>query len=148
MLTDPAEAAGASAAAGQGAVAAEAETEAQTGTGTATGTGTVQAPPSPQVYRSVHGSKEFQRIRRRYRDFAFPAAVGVMVWYLLYVVLSVTAPGFMGAKLFGEVNVAFVFTVLQLVTTVTVSQLFSRQAAAKRDEAARRLRWVAQEELK
>jgi uncharacterized membrane protein (DUF485 family) len=110
---------------------------------------TAEAAAGPAaVYRSVHASKEFQRIRRRYRDFAFPAALWVMAWYLLYVILSVTAPGFMGGQLFGEVNVAFVFTVLELAMTVTVAQLFSRQAAAKRDETARRLRWVAQEELK
>ena len=105
-------------------------------------------PGSAAVYRSVHASKEFQRIRRRYRDFVFPAALGVMVWYLLYVILSVTAPGFMGGKLFGEVNVAFVFTVLELAMTVAVAQLFSRHAASKRDATARRLRWVAQEGLK
>jgi uncharacterized membrane protein (DUF485 family) len=101
-----------------------------------------------EIYQSVHADKEFQRIRRRYRDFAFPAAVMVMVWYLLYVVLSVTAPGFMGARLFGEVNVAFVFTVLELAVTVAVAQLFTRHAAAKRDSTALRLRWMAQEDLK
>jgi uncharacterized membrane protein (DUF485 family) len=131
MLTDPA-AARTTATAGPGTAVAEAD----------------PAPRSAEVYRSVHATKDFQRIRRRYRDFAFPAALGVMVGYLLYVILSVTAPGFMGGKLFGEVNVAFVFTVLELAMTVVIAQLFSRQAAAKRDETARRLRWVAQEALK
>jgi uncharacterized membrane protein (DUF485 family) len=104
--------------------------------------------PAATVYQRVHGSAEFKRVRRHYRNFAFPAVVGVMVWYMLYAVLSVTAPGFMGVRLFGEINVAFAFTVLELVTTIVISHLYSRHAAAKRDDAALRLRWQAQEELK
>ncbi|MCW2874736.1 DUF485 domain-containing protein [Actinacidiphila oryziradicis] len=100
------------------------------------------------VYQRIHDSAEFQGVRRHYRNFAFPAVVGVLVWYMLYVVLSVTAPGFMGVRLFGEINVGFVFTVLQVLTTIVVSHQYSRHAAAKRDSAALRLRWKAQEELR
>jgi uncharacterized membrane protein (DUF485 family) len=100
------------------------------------------------VYQRVHSTPEFQRVRRQYRNFAFPAVIGVMVWYMLYAVLCVTAPGFMSAQLFGQVNVAFAFTVLQVLTTMIVSALYGWNAKTKRDDAALRLRWQAQEELR
>jgi uncharacterized membrane protein (DUF485 family) len=104
--------------------------------------------PAATVYQRIHCSAEFQRVRRHYRNFAFPAVVGVMTWYMLYVVLCVAAPGFMGVRLVGDINVGFMFTVLQILTTIVVSHQYSRHAAAKRDSVALRLRWKAQEELR
>jgi uncharacterized membrane protein (DUF485 family) len=104
--------------------------------------------PAAEVYQRIHGSAEFQDVRRRYRNFVIPAAGGVLVWYMLYVMLSVTAPGFMGVRLIGEINVGFVFTVLQVLTAIIVSYQYSRHAAAKRDSIALHLRWKAQEELR
>jgi uncharacterized membrane protein (DUF485 family) len=103
---------------------------------------------SVAVYRRVHSSTEFQRVRRHYRDFAFPAVVALLAWYTLYAVVSVTAPGFMGADLFGEVNLGFIFTALQIISTVILAHLYTRHAKAKRDNAALKLRWQVQEELR
>ncbi|MBV9022882.1 MAG: DUF485 domain-containing protein [Streptomycetaceae bacterium] len=102
---------------------------------------------SAAVYQRVHSSAEFRQVRRRYQGFVFPVVIGMLGCYLLYAVVSVTAPGFMGAKLFGEVNVGFVFTALQLVSIMILAHWYGRHAKAKRDNAALKLRWQVQEEL-
>ncbi len=82
---------------------------------------------------------EFTELRRRYRGFAFPATLAFLVWYLLFVILSNWAGGFMGAKVIGNVNVALVFGLLQFVTTFVLAWLYSRYSTAKLDPLARQL---------
>lgn len=81
-------------------------------------------------------SAEFGELRRSYRSFAFPLTVGFIIWYLLYVLLSNYAGGFMGTKLFGNINVAFVFGVLQFLTTFLIAWWYSRHAATQLDPKA------------
>ncbi|MEU9355224.1 DUF485 domain-containing protein [Streptomyces griseoloalbus] len=92
--------------------------------------------PSPEEFTEVQESAEFGELRRSYRSFAFPLTIAFIAWYLLYVLLSNYAGGFMGAKLFGNINVAFVFGVLQFVTTFLIAWWYSRHAAAKLDPKA------------
>lgn len=92
--------------------------------------------PSTEEFVQVQESAEFGELRRSYRSFAFPLTVGFIVWYLLYVLLSNYAGGFMGAKLFGNINVAFVFGIAQFVTTFLIAWWYSRHAAAKLDPKA------------
>ena len=74
-------------------------------------------PTQHSVYERVHASAEFQDLRKRYRGFAIPATIAFMAWYLLYVLMSNWAGGFMGTKVVGNINVALVFGLLQFVTT-------------------------------
>ena len=104
---------------------------------------TVQHDPS--VYEHIQSSEQFQELRRRHRSWAFPMTVAFLVWYLLYVVLSGFARGFMGAELFGNINVAMVFGVLQFVSTFLIAWAYSRHAAAKLDPLADDLRTDAEE---
>ncbi|GAQ61535.1 hypothetical protein SsS58_01884 [Streptomyces scabiei] len=92
--------------------------------------------PSSEEYAAVHESAEFAELRRSYRSFAFPLTVGFIAWYLLYVLLSNYAGDFMGTKLFGNINVAFVLGVAQFVTTFLIAWWYSRHAAAKLDPKA------------
>ncbi|MFI8308571.1 DUF485 domain-containing protein [Streptomyces sp. NPDC085927] len=92
--------------------------------------------PTPEEFTEVQESAEFGELRRSYRSFAFPLTVGFIVWYLLYVLLSNYAGGFMGTKLFGNINVAFVFGVLQFVTTFFIAWWYSRHAATQLDPKA------------
>ncbi|GHB48041.1 DUF485 domain-containing protein [Streptomyces spinoverrucosus] len=92
--------------------------------------------PSTEEFVEVQNSAEFGELRRSYRSFAFPLTVGFIAWYLLYVLLSNYAGGFMGSKLFGNVNVAFVFGIAQFVTTFLIAWWYSRHAAAKLDPKA------------
>ncbi|MFI6940660.1 DUF485 domain-containing protein [Streptomyces sp. NPDC050418] len=92
--------------------------------------------PSTEAFLEVQESAEFGELRRSYRSFAFPLTIAFTTWYLLYVLLSNYAGGFMGAKLFGNINVAFVFGIAQFLTTFLIAWWYSRHAAAKLDPKA------------
>ncbi len=80
------------------------------------------------AYAQMRQSPEFERLRLAFRRFVFPMTVAFLIWYLLYVVLSAYARGFMGHKLFGEINVALVFGLLQFVSTFLIAWLYERYA--------------------
>ncbi|WP_428831325.1 DUF485 domain-containing protein [Actinomadura chokoriensis] len=92
------------------------------------------------VYERFQGTEEFQELRRRFRRFAFPMTAAFLSWYLLYVVMSGWARGFMGTELFGSINVALVFGLLQFVSTFGIAYLYSRHAERRLDPAADKLR--------
>ncbi|MGW0815014.1 DUF485 domain-containing protein [Streptomyces viridiviolaceus] len=92
--------------------------------------------PSPEEFSEVQQSAEFGELRRSFRSFAFPLTIAFVLWYLLYVLLSNYAGGFMGTELFGNINVAFVFGIAQFVTTFLIAWWYSRHAAAKLDPKA------------
>ena len=89
-----------------------------------------------RVYDDLHAAPEFSELRHRYRSFAFPATAAFLSWYLLYVLMSMWAPGFMSIELFGTVNVALVFGLLQFVTTFLIAWLYARHASRKLDPLA------------
>ena len=92
-----------------------------------------------QIYHEFAARSDFQELRRRYRGFAFPATVAFLVWYLLYVVLSNWATGFMGHKLIGNINVALVFGLLQFATTFALAWVYSNYSTKNLDPLARQL---------
>ena len=91
------------------------------------------------AYADLHASEEFASLRRRYRAFAVPWTIAFLAWYLLYVVMSNWATGFMDAKLVGNINVALVFGILQFVSTFAIAILYSRHANRELDPLARGL---------
>lgn len=97
-----------------------------------TGTGL----PSTDAFIAVQESAEFGELRRSHRSFAFPLTVAFIAWYLAYVLLSNYADGFMGTKLFGNVNVALVLGLAQFLTTFLIAWWYSRHAAAQLDPKA------------
>ncbi|WP_214107923.1 DUF485 domain-containing protein [Acrocarpospora catenulata] len=94
----------------------------------------------PSVYEQIGGSERFQELKRRYRSWAFPMTVAFLAWYLLYVILSGFARDFMGAKLFGNINVALIFGLLQFASTFLIAWAYARHSAAKLDPLADELR--------
>ena len=88
------------------------------------------------VYAELAASKEFAELRRRYRGFAFPWTVAFLVWYLLYVVMSNWAHDFMSKKVFGEINVALIFGLLQFVSTFLIAWLYARHMNNNVDDLA------------
>ncbi len=81
-------------------------------------------------------SPEFGELRRAHRSFAFPLTIAFIVWYLLYVLLSNYAGGFMGTKVAGNVNVALVLGLAQFLTTFLIAWWYARHAAARLDPRA------------
>ncbi|CNE15041.1 integral membrane protein [Mycobacterium tuberculosis] len=92
------------------------------------------------VYERFQGTEEFQELRRRFRRFAFPMTAAFLSWYLLYVVLSGWARDFMGHELFGSINIALVFGMLQFVSTFGIAYLYSRHAERRFDPMADKIR--------
>lgn len=94
------------------------------------------AQPTTEQFVQAQESPEFGELRRTYRSFAFPLTVAFIAWYLLYVLLSNYAGGFMGTRLFGNINVALVLGLAQFLTTFLIAWFYSRHASAKLDPKA------------
>ncbi len=92
------------------------------------------------TYQRIEESEDFRELRRRFRGFAFPVTALFLAWYLLYVVASGWFRGFMGTKLWGNINVAYVFGLLQFVTTFLIAWLYWRHADRVLDPLAERIR--------
>ncbi|MEU9114257.1 DUF485 domain-containing protein [Streptomyces sp. NPDC048483] len=90
----------------------------------------------PPDYSQVQSSAEFAELRRTHRSFAFPLTLAFILWYLVYVLLSSYAGGFMATKVVGHLNVAFVLGIAQFATTFLIAWWYSRHAAAKLDPKA------------
>jgi uncharacterized membrane protein (DUF485 family) len=107
---------------------------------TDTGAGPTTTPPPNSAYVAMEADPRFVELRRRFRSFAFPWTVAFLAWYLLYVLLSAYARGFMDTKVVGNLNIAFVFGVLQFLSTFGIAWLYARYAAARLDPLADELR--------
>ncbi|GAA2863279.1 MULTISPECIES: DUF485 domain-containing protein [Actinomycetes] len=92
------------------------------------------------VYEEIQANERFQELKRRFRNWAFPMTAAFLAWYLLYVVLSGWARGFMGAKVFGNINVALIFGLLQFVSTFWIAWAYARYAEKKLDPLADEIR--------
>ena len=97
------------------------------------------------VYEQMQTTPDFQQLKRTLRRFIFPATIGFLAWYLLYVLMSAYARDFMGTKLVGNINVAYVFGLLQFVSTFVIAFVYSRFADRHFDPTADRLRHQLEE---
>ena len=98
-----------------------------------------QATRHDPVYDRLAATPEFEQLRSRYRGFVIPATVAFLAWYLLYVVMSNWASGFMNTQVIGNINVALIFGLLQFATTFGLAWLYSRYSNANLDPLARHL---------
>lgn len=96
-----------------------------------------QASRHDPVYDRLAATSDFASLRRLYRGFVFPATIAFLSWYLLYVVMSNWATGFMDTKVVGNINIALVFGLLQFVTTFILAWLYSRFSTTRLDPLAR-----------
>jgi uncharacterized membrane protein (DUF485 family) len=92
-----------------------------------------------QVYETMHRSADFQELRKRYRAFAIPWTVAFLAWYMLYVIMSNWATGFMDIHVVGNINVALVFGLLQFLSTFVIAWLYARRANRDFDPLATKL---------
>ena len=101
---------------------------------------TVRAEGGEHPFVTTHGSARFRELYRRLTRFVFPMSAAFLVWYLLYVLMSAYARDAMATRLFGNVNLALVFGVLQFVTTFGIAIGYSRYAQRRLDPLADELR--------
>lgn len=62
------------------------------------------------------------------RGFTFPMTIFFIVWFILYVSLAMFAPGFMGIKIWGNINVGVLLGFGQFVTTFLITYLYVKYA--------------------
>ena len=106
-----------------------------------------QASRHDPVYDRLAATPEFEQLRSRYRGFVIPATVAFLAWYLLYVVMSNWASGFMNTQVIGNINVALIFGLLQFVTTFGLAYYYSRFSTSQLDPLARDLEQAYTDEV-
>ena len=94
------------------------------------------AQPLGERYIAVQESTEFGDLRRTFRGFVFPVTAFFLAWYFLYVLLSMYAPGFMGTKVLGNINIGLLMGLGQFVTTFAITLAYSRWAGRELDPRA------------
>jgi uncharacterized membrane protein (DUF485 family) len=102
--------------------------------------GTSAGDGDPAVYADIAGRDDFTELKRRYFNFAVPATVAFMIWYIAYVVANNWARDFMNMRVIGNINVALVWGLLQFVSTFLIAFLYSRHANKALDPLASKLR--------
>jgi hypothetical protein len=74
---------------------------------------TPAAPPSRRGnasgYEAVWASRDFWTIKRRFGSFVGPVCALFIIWYCLFVIIAVFAPGFMRLSVFGDLNVGLCY---------------------------------------
>jgi uncharacterized membrane protein (DUF485 family) len=93
-----------------------------------------------ETFEQVQETDEFQGLKRTLRRFVFPATVLFLAWYLLYVLMTAYARDFLAQKVVGEVNVAYVFGLLQFVSTFLIAYVYSKYADKHFDPTADAIR--------
>jgi uncharacterized membrane protein (DUF485 family) len=104
------------------------------------------SPRAHEAYERIRATDDFAELKRDYLRFVVPMTIAFMVWYLLYVVASNWAGDFMNHKLFGNINVALVWGLLQFATTFGIAWWYASFAARRMDPIADRLRHEFEEE--
>jgi len=110
----------------------------------------VEAPhrhPDLLTFADVQRSPEYQKLRHSFTSFAFPTVIAVLVWYFLYVVLSVFAEGFMSIPVLGHLNLGMVIGLLQFPTTWFATWLYVQRADKVFDPMAAELRIKIENEV-
>ncbi|MGY2877155.1 uncharacterized membrane protein (DUF485 family) [Marmoricola sp. URHA0025 HA25] len=98
-----------------------------------------QAARHDPVYDRLAETAEFQEVRRRTGMFVIPATAIFLGWYLLYVLMSNWAHDVMSHRVFGHVNVALIFGLLQFVSTFLIAGLYARHMNNQVDDLAHEL---------
>lgn len=93
-----------------------------------------------EAFSQVQSSADFALLRGSFRRFAFPLTALFLLWYLLYVLLSTYAVGFMSIRVIGHVNVGLLMGLGQFLTTFVITAAYVRHANRRLDPLAAKLR--------
>ncbi len=93
-----------------------------------------------EVYNRIAQESTFVELRRRYQNFAFPATIAFMAWYVLYIICNNWARDFMNTQVIGHINVALIFGLLQFASTFLIAYFYARHANKSLDPLSAELR--------
>lgn len=96
----------------------------------------------------VAASPEFRDLKRRFRSFIFPMTALFLLWYFSYVLLAAFAPGFMGTKVWGNINIGLLLGLGQFASTFIITTIYRRWADKKFDAAAETIRYSIEGDLR
>lgn len=99
------------------------------------------------VWEETQKSAEFQALRRKFRNFAFPLTAAFLVWYFGYILLTAFAREWVSIKVIGNINIAFIMGVLQFVTTFLIAWLYERHSSKHLDDASEAIKAKVEKEL-
>ncbi|HEY0405844.1 MAG TPA: DUF485 domain-containing protein [Pyrinomonadaceae bacterium] len=89
-------------------------------------------------WEGVAASAEFKALVSAKRRFIIPATIFFIVYYFALLVLIWLAPGLMSRRVFGVVNIAYIFALSQFFMTWALAALYVR-AANRHDRMARHI---------
>lgn len=89
-------------------------------------------------WNRVAAMDEFKKLLASKRKFIIPATIFFVVYYFALPVMVGYAPGLMGRRVFGALNLAYLFALSQFFMAWIIAALYVR-AASKWDEMARRI---------
>ena len=98
------------------------------------------AAPTAEQFLAVQQSEEFGQLRRNFRGFAIPTTIAFLVWYLVYVLLSTYAEGFMSIHLFGNLTLGILLGFSQFLMTFLITWLYIRHANKNLDPISSKIR--------
>jgi uncharacterized membrane protein (DUF485 family) len=79
---------------------------------------------------------ELGELQRRHRGFVFPATLFAFVFYMALIFAAAYAHDFMARKVWGEINVAYLFALSEFVMTFVLAWLYTRFARRTFDPMA------------
>ena len=92
----------------------------------------------PADWERVAAMDEFKRLIAAKRKFIAPAVIFFIVYYFALPVLVGYAPGLMSRRVFGVINLAYLFALSQFFMAWIIAALYVR-AAGRFDEMARKI---------
>jgi len=89
-----------------------------------------------KVWEETQASPEFQALKKKFRNYAFPVAALSLAWYFLYVLLTAFARDALKFEVLENINLAFVLGLLQFVTTFVVAWAYDNHSTKHLDDAS------------
>ena len=87
-------------------------------------------------WAKLESSPQFVELKRAKLAFIVPAVIFFLAYYAALLVLVGYAPEFMGRKVFGALNVAYVFALSQFLMVFVIAALYFRAANRFDQQAA------------
>ena len=91
-------------------------------------------------WEGLEQTDEFRELVRRRFRFVLPATIFFLVYYFLLPLGNGIAPDLMKTKVFGEVNIAYLFALSEFVMAWVLAYLYIRKANTVFDTLAAKVR--------
>ena len=100
-----------------------------------------------KVWIETQASPEFQALKKKFRNYAFPVAALSLAWYFLYVILTGFARDWINVQVFENINIAFLLGIFQFVTTFGIAWAYDRHSTKHLDDASDKIARQVEKEL-